>query len=204
MRYVDNFYDNPYQVQKQILELPFAGVPGDYTGFAATEGFQDIENVMDRIAVKLGRSLQYPTTHQGGYRTLTEEQYEQKTYHVHVDRMGISGVLCFNDAYPGGTTSLYRHKETGLTSVKNIWKFRRVAKKKKMTSQELISYFKEEGKDLSKWELLEEVEYKFNRLIVFDTDFFHLAGAGKGTDLSSCKITQLFNFLIMPKWGFLG
>ena len=60
--------------------------------------------------------------------------------------------------------------------------------------KDVIAKLNADGASVDNWTEHLSISYEFNRLIVFDTNFFHLAGQGKGNDILSSKLTQHFVF----------
>jgi hypothetical protein len=200
IRLFDSFYADPLWVREAALTGEFRSVPGGFQGQECRLPEMDIVAVMDRIASILGFPIEYFLERQGVFRSLTAVQERQKLKQVHVDRMGFSGLLVLSDSYPFSKTGFYRHRDTGLFGVGDESALKRIARRRGQSVRELLLNLNGDGNDLSRWDLVDSVEYRFNRLIVFDSDRFHVAGAGVGSHLHDSKLTQNFNFYRLERW----
>ena len=76
-----------------------------------------------------------------------------------------------NAPYTGGT-GLFRHRATGAT-----------------TAEELESY---ESQDMTKWDLIDRIGNRYNRLAMYRSNMFHTSLDYFGKDLYDGRLFQLF------------
>ena len=204
IHYIDNFLENPEEIKKYAIgRKDYKHTPknGKYT-FTGKEIYPNdlnISSYMNLISYKLKADIAFIQPYQGWIRSLTLDEYNNKVLHVHFDSMGISGVLCLNEQYDGGNTSFYKHIESGLTNINDIQLISEIAKMKKMSTDRFLDQLLEDGEDMNKWKKIKEIDYKFNRLILFDTNIFHLAGKGLGDSIDNSKLTMQFQFYFKRK-----
>jgi hypothetical protein len=190
----DHFYRDPDAVRELALSGIFERERGGFTGTVNPIEALACAPVMHRIAGLVGCRIEYAEAYQGSFRSLTTAQFQAKTKHVHIDRMGLAGVLCLNPDYDAGCTSFFRHSETGLTGVHDQVAFLRTCAEHRVTPKRLLARLDEDGSDMSAWERVGAVSYRYNRLIVFDSNLFHLASPGFGDCIENAKLTQNFRF----------
>jgi Family of unknown function (DUF6445) len=200
IKHFDNFYANPEMIRQMALNSEFYHSGGSFKGLECRLPDLEIGPVMDRIASILGFHIEYSLEHQGIFRSLTAAQETQKVKQVHVDKIGFSGVLCLSNRYAGGSTTFYRHRETGLVDISKRDEVRQAAKRRRQSLKSLFADLDADGADLGKWELVESVEYVFNRLIIFDSNLFHVAGPGVGSTVPESKLSQNFWFYRYWPW----
>jgi len=78
-------------------------------------------------------------------------------------------------------THFFRHSQTGLDHFDDADE----------ASYELL---KMDARDLSKWECIEVIEPRYNRLAIFDSRRFHAEPAGFGKTPEEGRLIQIFNF----------
>jgi hypothetical protein len=200
--YFDEFYVSPETIRASALNGNFSFVSGGFKGLECRLDDMDISAVMGRIASILGCHIEYSVQQQGLFRSLTAGQEHEKVKQVHCDRMGLSGIVFLGDPYPAGQTSFYRHRDTGLLGIEDRRALKSAARRRKQKLRDLLLDLDNDGAHLDRWDLVDCVEYEFNRLVVFDTDRFHLAGPGVGSGLQDSKLTQNFNFYPLEPWRF--
>jgi hypothetical protein len=190
----DDFYRDPDAVRALALGGTFTREKGAYTGTINANHSLERAPVMRRIADLVGCRIEYAQAYQGSFRSLTAAEFQAKTKHVHIDRMGLAGVLCLNPSYDAGCTSFFRHRETGLTGVLDKVAFLGACAAHRVTPRRLLARLDKDGSDMSAWDRVGAVRYRYNRLIVFDSNLFHVASPGFGDHIDNAKLTQNFRF----------
>lgn len=195
IRYFDDFYSNPLEVRSYALMGNFQSTQNMFTGKEFVSEKFPMQSVYSRLGYFLQEKFYTNPLQKGVFRSLTEEQYINKKNTVHIDKMGISCLICLNEEYQEDIyTGLYRHKETGLEGITDKKKLNRKAASFAISTNQLIEQVCSDGFNMDKWEEVDRVPYKFNRLIVFDSNLFHAAAAGFGHSQESAKLTQNFRF----------
>lgn len=192
--YFDNFYPDGELVRKIALDGEYEPVQRCFTGLEfRCPGFPMVL-VYERAATLTRIPLHYDSRRPAVFRALTEEQDRRKIKQVHIDRMGLACVICLSENKgPDPYTSFYRHKTTGLTGIgdrRAVW---RAAAAAGVRPKTLLRRLDADGADLDRWVRESEIPYRFNRLIVFDSNLFHVAGGGAGDSRETAKLTQNFN-----------
>ncbi|HEX4922753.1 MAG TPA: DUF6445 family protein [Bdellovibrionales bacterium] len=200
---IDDFYENPDEMRRFALggdykDISHATNKG-YNGLYFHPGQEFVHNVMCRIA----KCLRFPILYdpdpnhvrkQAGFKILTEEKQSAKTSLVHVDYTRWAGVLNMTPPpAPRLFTSFWKYKEWDLEGFHDREAMKRVIKKYGIKPADLEKVF-EHSADLSKWEEVDRVYYKFNRLILFSGNMFHVSGPGYGNSIETAKMTQTFFF----------
>ncbi|WP_339466613.1 DUF6445 family protein [Pseudomonas sp. EA_65y_Pfl2_P74] len=188
--YFDDFYRDVDKIRALALAEKYKSVAGEFKGEEFRSNQINVQATMDRIASLLGEPIVFTASQQGRFRTLTAAQEQTKNRQVHVDQMGFAGVICLNPDNIG-STSFYCHRLTGASSIDTIDS---IATKLGISRSDLSLLLESDCADLTKWEKIGSIEYRYNRLIIFDTNYFHVASPGRGNTRLNTKLTQNFNF----------
>ena len=182
---IDDFYNNPYDVREFALKQEFS-VVGNYPGFRTVSHTNPsiYSTIQEAVKNAGGQITSFSTdSHNGSY------QYALSTDKswIHADEQTWAGI-CFltPDAPLSGGTGLYRHKATGLEC--------RPRRSDGSIDEELLSTIYRDSQDMDKWELTDRLANKFNRLILYRGDYFHMSLDYFGTDLSNGRLFQTFFF----------
>lgn len=183
---VEDFYDNAMDVRDYALSLPF-DVVGNYPGNRTVPLINDgTKRELSRlIAPYGGRVINW---HDGddeytGSFQLTKSTDRSWIHHDNVTTTTWAGVLYLTPNMPlESGTCFYQHKRTGYTNNDQC-----------VTSdqeQEILS----DSNDATKWNLIDRVGGKFNRLVLYHGDKFHMSGDYFGHDATTGRLTQTFFF----------
>lgn len=183
----DDFYQNPDEVREYALSQEFS-VRGNYPGQRTSPVFYD----------GLKNSIQYIIQQAGGKITQFEEfdyntafQYttiEDKSW-IHADQTTKWAGVCYltPDAPITAGTALYKHKETGL--------YRAATNPDGSYNKELMDkIYEKDCNDVSKWEMVDIVGNKYNRLVLYRGDLFHSSLDYFGTNKYDGRLFQTFFF----------
>jgi len=179
---VDDFYVNVEGIRKFILTQPF-NIKGNYPGYRtksyATQSLKKhIENLIDN-EITWFRTDNDSDNYNGAYQYTTKDM---KTW-MHRDPTDWAGIVYLTpDAPPSSGTAFFRHKETGLESIA------------KDTPKEIQQKLDDDSNDMSKWEMVDRVGNKFNRLVLFRGTRSHRSMDYFGTDKNNGRLFQLFFF----------
>lgn len=175
---VDDFYYNPDKVREYALSLPF-DVNGNYPGVRTKNQINDdtkqaIQDILWPIAGNVTNWLdQDGEGYTGAFQVCTV--LEQTWIHQD-DFNNWAGVLYLSPNAPSDCgTSFYKHKDTGA-----------------FDSSEVGDALDSDGGDYSKWEEVDKISNKYNRLILFRADQFHASTNHFGNNLHSGRLTQVF------------
>ena len=182
----DDFYQDPDPVRQYALNQEFT-VYGNYPGQRTHPVFYD----------SLKNSIQYLVQHAGGKITQFEEfeyntafQYTtaKDSSWIHSDQTTMWAGVCYltpNAPLTAGT-ALYKHKATGL--------YKAAIKADGSYDSELMDKIYLDSRDLSKWEMVDIVGNKYNRLVLYRGDLFHSSLDYFGTNQYDGRLFQTFFF----------
>ena len=83
-------------------------------------------------------------------------------------------------------TAIYKHKETGL--------YKAATKEDGSYDKETMDKIYKDSRDMSKWEVVDVVANKFNRLVLYRGDLFHSSLDYFGKDKYDGRLFQTFFF----------
>jgi hypothetical protein len=182
---IDDFYNNPHDVREFALKQEFS-VVGNYPGFRTVSHTNPsiYSTIQEAVKNAGGQITSFSTdSHNGSY------QYALSTNKswIHADEQTWAGI-CFltPDAPLSSGTGLYRHKSTGLECRPRL--------SDGSIDEELLSTIYRDSQDMDRWELTDRLANKFNRLILYRGDYFHMSLDYFGTDLSNGRLFQTFFF----------
>jgi hypothetical protein len=170
---IEDFYSDPYKVREFALMQDYF-VKGNYPG-ARTKSFFT-KNIKKRIEQCMPWAGKITTpfddnSYNGAFQYTTEKD---KSW-IHSDIYNMWAGVCYltPDAPHTGGTGLYRYKETGAYQY---------------TTTEY------DGADYSKWDLIDTVGNKFNRLVIYNGNLFHASLDYFGKDIYTGRLFQTFFF----------
>jgi len=173
---VDDFYCNPDETRKFALSQEF-DVKGNFPG-CRTKDFlkDDVKNcIQEFVKPYTGKFIGFSNIYSGSFQIATAKD---RTW-IHSDANNKWAGVCYltpNAPHTGGT-GLFRHKTTGACS-----------------STELKEGQSIENLDYTKWDLMDTVANKYNRLILYRGDLFHASLDYFGDNKENGRLFQLFFF----------
>ena len=182
----DDFYVYPDKVREFALSQEFT-VYGNYPG-QRTQPFSYDD---------LKRAIQYIVQQAGGNITQFEEFEYTAAYQyttakdsswIHSDQTTMWAGVCYltPDAPLSSGTGLFRHKETGL--------FEAAYKEDGSYDQETMDRIYKDSRDMSKWDMVDMVSNKYNRLVLYRGNLFHSSLDYFGNDKYDGRLFQTFFF----------
>jgi hypothetical protein len=179
---VDNFYNDPIQMRKNVLASTFF-VTGNFPGrrtlsFATDELKQDIQQYLRDPIVDF-RTDKHPSNYNGCFQITTA----QNRSWVHVDgETSWAGVLFLTPFAPESSgTNFYRfHDGTKNKADQDMMQNR--------------AQTDEASQDLTKWVKVDTIGNVFNRLVLFDSNRFHMSADYFGSTLDNGRLFQVFFF----------
>ena len=187
---IDNFYNNPYETREYILTQDFS-VKGNYPGqrtisFANNHLKEIIQNYIEPFG---GKITQFSIPKEdnsdaaGIYNGSFQFTSSRDRSWIHIDGYNNwAGVLFLTpDAPLTSGTSFYRFHD-GVTCERDL---------------ELLDGKEETDKysqDLTKWEKVDQVGNVFNRLILFNSNRFHMSMDYFGLTKEDSRLFQVFFF----------
>lgn len=170
---VDDFYSNPDSVRNFALQQEFK-VQGNFPGLRTASFLTaDVKETVQSVLWNVGGEI--TNWHEAdGLTGSFELATAANRSWIHTDHHNTwAGVIYLTPNAPlSGGTGLFRHRATGAT----------------MASQ-LAEY---ESQDMTKWELVDRIANRYNRLAMYRSDLFHTSLDYFGKDLQDGRLFQLF------------
>lgn len=170
---IDNFYTNPDAVRAFALTQDF-DVTGNYPGKRTRSFLTD--DVKQCIQYWMNFAGNITNWHEdSGYTGAFQYATARDRTWIHSDHTSMWAGVCYltPDAPLSAGTALYRHKESGeWRSYENI----------------------HEGYDITKWDKVDTIGNKYNRLIIYRGDLFHASLDYFGDNLYNGRLFQTFFF----------
>jgi hypothetical protein len=169
----DEFYSNPDSVREFALKQDFAvrgNFPGNRTDTFLTDDVKvTVQNIVRGAAGEVTDWHALP-----GLTGCFEIATSLNRSWIHTDHHNTWAGVCYltPDAPHTGGTGLFRHRASGATM-----------------SHELAEY---ESQDMTKWDLVDVIGNRYNRLVMYRSDLFHTSLDYFGSDLHNGRLFQLF------------
>ena len=173
---IDNFLSNPDEVREYALNRHFA-TKGNYPGLRS-DGFATLNHKLafERI---MGRKITYwPSQYNGSFQITTGKN---KSW-IHRDLTDYSAIIYLTPGGPpDGGTLVYRHKELKI-------------ERDSEGTPEQIKQMNTDSNDESKWDIVDTVGYKYNRLVIFTGRRSHKSNQYFGSTKEDGRLFQVFFF----------
>ena len=182
---IDDFYVDSDKVREMALNEDFT-VSGNYPGLRTTPFLsQSIFDIIQKsIEFAGGKITSWENEYTGAFQYTTSRDRSW----IHADETTMWAGVCYltPNAPLSAGTGLFRHKETGLE----------FAPKNPDGSydRELMKLIYRDSQDMTKWELTDRVANKFNRLVLYRGDLFHMSLDYFGQDKYDGRLFQTFFF----------
>jgi len=176
---IDNFYTNVDATREFILKQPF-NITGNFPG-KRTESFatDEVKKIFEK---EIGRKISYwPEIYNGAF------QYTTKNIDswIHRDLTTWAAILYLTpDAPLSSGTGFFRHKRTGI---ENKYQY---DKSEKNIQEELDC----DSNNLKKWDMIDYVGNKYNRLVLFQGSRNHRSMEYFGENKYDGRLFQLWFF----------
>ena len=183
---VDDFYQNVDDVREFALSQDFSvkgNYPGNRTKSFATEGLREyLNNLIRPVAGEI--TFWSDDEYNGAYQYTT--QYERSWIHADSNTTWAALVYLTPDAPISGGTGLFRHKQTGLEVSPKLPNGDR--------DDKLLDSIYVDSQDMTKWEMTDRLANKYNRLVMYRGDLFHMSLDYFGTNKENGRLFQTFFF----------
>lgn len=173
---VDNFYNNPDEVRKFALSLPF-DVTGNYPGRRTRSYINNgVKDIIANLIKPHGGAITNWHEDSGLTGAFQIATATDRTW-IHSDNYNTWAGVCYltPDAPLSSGTGLFRHKETQRRNVSPS------------EDQSMFQYY-----DYTKWEMTDKIGNIYNRLILYRGDFFHASLDYFGDNLQNGRLFQVF------------
>ena len=175
---IDDFYGNPDGVRSFALEQTF-DVTGNYPG-NRTKTFmtEDVKQVLEKIIQPHGGAIHEWFETDGFTGSFQLTTADDRSW-IHTDHVNTWAGVCYltPDAPHTGGTGLFRHKRTGAMNV-----------------AEIPPDYNYEARDMTKWDLVDVIGNKYNRLVLYRSSIFHSSLDYFGSTPEDGRLFQLFFF----------
>lgn len=182
---IDDFYVDAPEVREMALKMEYkvsGNFPGRRTDPAYTESTKKL--IQQAIEPMAGKIIYWPENYTGSFQYTTAR--DRSWIHAD-DGNNWAGVLYLTPNAPlSGGTGLYRHKRTGLE--------RAPRNPDGSVDVELLKEINKDSQDMTKWEMTDRIANKFNRLILYRGDLFHMSLDYFGQDINDGRLFQTFFF----------
>lgn len=173
---IDDFYKNPKEVREFALSQNF-NVEGNFPGFRTKDFLPESTKsyISEFVKPFTGKFIGFSKIYSGSFQIATAKD---RTW-IHADRHNKWAGVCYltPDAPHTAGTGLFRHKATGASY-----------------NYELPKNTNIEGYDYTKWDLVDVIGNKFNRLVLYRGDLFHASLNYFGDSNENGRLFQLFFF----------
>jgi hypothetical protein len=187
---VDNFYNNPHETRKYILTQDFkvrGNYPGQRTISYANQHLKDI--IQEYITPFGGKIIEFPmpdetnkdnnNIYNGAFQFTTSRDRSW----VHIDgHNNWAGVLYMTPNAPLSSGTSFYHFHDGTTCKRDM----EILENKEETDKY--------SQDLTKWKKVDKVGNVFNRLILFNSNRFHMSMDYFGDSKENGRLFQVFFF----------
>jgi hypothetical protein len=194
---IDDFLREPDAVRQRALELTYAR-KGHYPGLNSIEKI-DLPGLTEMMSQLVQEPLHTPWTgdysHQSCRLALASDD---KPSRVHIDTSHWTGVLSLtrNEDSSGGTEFL-RHRRTGTDHLPLTPEALARAGYKSYEDLD-ADLLQKDALDPTKWEQVQSVPLRYNRLILLQPHYWHTAGPGFGDSVENGRLVYLMFFNRIP------
>jgi hypothetical protein len=119
---------------------------------------------------------------------------DEKNAYVHADRSARWAALVYLSPLhsPRGGTLFFRHRHTGLTRYPEPEEFPKIATQLGISATELKRVLKVHRTERSEWIQTDEIEFRYNRFVLYDAKRFHRNGKTWGSSPQKGRLTHNF------------
>jgi|JI10StandDraft_1071094.scaffolds.fasta_scaffold157152_2 hypothetical protein len=189
----DNFYAEPMRVYKAAKEAEYYE-PEHVTGFRSRTVYHEpgVKVKLEKIlGIKITRWDTDPLEENGVFYQGFSKGRRKEVPGVHSDEPynDITVLIYLTPSLPFDCgTSLWMHKQTGLSDPAMAKDARRL----KMKLSEVQDLLENDTKDRSKWQEVDRIGNRFNRMVAYPSGVLHSATNHFGDDMQSGRLYQTF------------
>jgi hypothetical protein len=187
---IDNFYNNPYETREYVLSQEFF-VRGNYPGQRTVSyASEDLKEIIQKYVEPFGgKIIDFPIPNQDNsnsdkiYNGSFQYTTSRDRSWVHIDGFNNwAGVLYLTpDAPLSSGTAFYKFHDGTFCN-------------RDMEILENKSETEKFSQDLTKWKMVDQVGNVFNRLILFNSNRFHMSMDYFGDSKENGRLFQVFFF----------
>ena len=170
---VDNFYSNPDDVRAFAMNVDYEDSSQWYKGKRSKEQY-NLPGIQEAFEDVMNMKLKPLDGHGmcGKFQFLTAQ--DPIVYHYDTQQWAAM-IYLTPDAPCSAGTGLYRYRETGACS-------------------DLDFSNQYDGYDMTKWDLVDKIGNRYNRLIIYRGDLYHASLDYFGNNLHNGRLFQTFFF----------
>jgi hypothetical protein len=189
----DDFYSQPMQVYKRALQADYYE-PEHSTGFRSRSVYHETgvkEKLESLLGIRITRWDLDPLEENGVFYQGFSKGKRKEVPGVHSDEPynDLTIVIYLTPSLPIQCgTSLWKHKSTGLSDPVMPADARRL----KRPIGEIRQQLEKESKRRQKWEEIDRIGYRFNRMVAYPSGVFHSATQHYGDNSGNGRLYQTF------------
>ena len=176
---IDNFYNDIDDVRTMALKQEF-NIKGNYPGIR-TRSFAN-NNIKKMFEQYIGKKIIYwPDEYNGSFQYTTKDMDSW----VHRDVTNWAGIIYLTPNAPlVAGTAFFKHKSTGI---ENLEEYNNSVK-------EIQEELNNDGQNMDKWEIIDYVGNKYNRLVLFQGSINHRSMEYFGDNKENGRLFQTWFF----------
>ena len=176
---IDNFYNDIDDVRTMALKQEF-NIKGNYPGIR-TKSFAN-DNIKKMFEQYIGKKIIYwPDEYNGSFQYTTKEMDSW----VHRDVTTWAGIIYLTPNAPlAAGTAFFKHKKT---KIENLEEYNN-------STKEIQKELDNDGQNMNKWEMIDYVGNKYNRLVLFQGSINHRSMEYFGDNKENGRLFQTWFF----------
>ena len=201
---IDDFVSDPHAYREWALSLDYLDRSHSAVNYPGIQTKPHLgEEMMRRICDAMGRDIKWAWPDHGSFRLSFADSKAKSDIHIDEDsgRPIYAGVLYLSlPEYCQGGTAFWRHRETGWDKAPSADEARkspygtlREFQRRRISNDANVS-FSDLKQGRGDWDLVLEVPMRFNRLILYRSDYFHSISEVFGDSKQNARLVQLFFF----------
>lgn len=175
---IDNFYDNPMEVREFALKQEY--YKNNLPRFTSKSNFitKDIVSIFQKIIQPYGGKIIHFDYKDSGTFHYSTSEYIEWTHSYSSSWVAI--IYLTPNAPVTCGTSFYRFNDGSMKANIDLNKYK--------------NFGRENNCDVTKWDSVDDIGNIFNRLIIYDSDYFHRETNYFGNDIHDGSLFQTFFF----------
>ncbi len=176
---IDNFYNDIDDVRIMALQQDY-NVEGNYPGLR-TKSFAN-ENIKLIFEKYIGKKIiNWPNEYNGSYQYTTEKMDSW----VHRDQTVWAGIIYLTPGAPLlSGTAFFKHKRTGIENLEEY----------NNSNKDIQKELDNDSQNMNKWEMIDYVGNKYNRLVLFQGSRNHRSMKYFGNNINDGRLFQTWFF----------
>jgi hypothetical protein len=186
---IDDFYEDPDAVREFALGLEYFP-SGNHKG-KRTNTRLIFDGTKEAIEIAMNRKIKYDGWNYG-YNGVFQYCVAEDPLVYHCDSQTYAAVVFLTpDAPPEAGTSFYRSKKNGLWKSPTDKDIERTGKDENTLVMEM---FNNSFYDSTRWDKVDTIGNRYNRLAIWDAQLVHAANAYFGNDMYNGRLFHMFFF----------